>query len=140
MSKFSCTWKLSNCLDTAITDFQEEGYNFLSISGPSRVAGNFSEVFFSRGCPYDFSMLWSFAISEVLRLTMYCRIFCDNYIYFGIGFTPADVPANHTLLCTLGQMPPATDVWMMLKNRSDIPLELFVTHGNFLVRGHMTNG
>ncbi|CAG7701401.1 unnamed protein product, partial [Allacma fusca] len=37
-------------------------------------------------------------------------------------------------------MPPAPDVWMMAEEWSETPLELFVTHGYLLVRGHMTNG
>jgi len=32
------------------------------------------------------------------------------------------------------------DVWMMTKQDSKIPQELFVSHGNLLVRGHMTIG
>ncbi|CAG7824555.1 unnamed protein product, partial [Allacma fusca] len=52
----------------------------------------------------------------------------------------SDVPTNNTLLNILHQLPPAPDVWMMTKEWSKIPLELFVTRGNLLVRGHMTNG
>ncbi|CAG7786738.1 unnamed protein product, partial [Allacma fusca] len=123
---------MSNCLDTALTDIQN-GYTYYSISGPSRVLGNFSEVI-SSGYPVPYNFMCSFAISKVLRLTMHCLSFANNNIWFGIGFTPADVPTNPTLLTTLNQMPPSTDVWMMNKQESKIPLELFVTHGNLLVR------
>ncbi|CAG7690014.1 unnamed protein product [Allacma fusca] len=89
--------KLSNFLDTALTDLQN-GYCHFSVSGPSRVVGNTSEVFSSQGNKSRCFFLCSFEISKVLRLTI-------EY-----------------------------DVWMMMKERSKIPLELFVTHENLLVQ------
>jgi len=140
----SCTMKLSNFLESALTDLQCHCWIGSRHSGPTRVVGNFSEVFSFRGDmkPYASycTVLCSFAISKVLRLAIYCNTHPDGTIRFAIGFTPADVPTNETLFFILNEMPPAPDVWMMNKEWSEIPLELFVTRGNLLVRGHMTNG
>ncbi|CAG7829575.1 unnamed protein product, partial [Allacma fusca] len=46
LQRFSYTMKLSNCLDTALTDLRN-GSPCFPISGPSRILGNFSEVFSS---------------------------------------------------------------------------------------------
>ncbi|CAG7716508.1 unnamed protein product, partial [Allacma fusca] len=95
-----CTIKLSNFLDTALTDLQRHFYNGSRNSGPTRVVGHFSEVF-------------SFSGDE--------------------GFS--DVPTNASLFDILHEMSSTPDVWMMTKQDSKIPQELFVSHGNLLVRG-----
>ncbi|CAG7816531.1 unnamed protein product [Allacma fusca] len=123
--------KLSNFLDTALTDLQN-GYSQIPLSGPSRIIGNFSEVFSARGDHTWCYFLCSFAISKVLRLTIECNIDSDDNIWFGIAFIPADVPTNKALFAAFKEIPSAADVWMMIKERSKIPLELYVTHGNLL--------
>ncbi|CAG7734799.1 unnamed protein product, partial [Allacma fusca] len=47
----SCTIKLSNFLNTALSDLHN-AYPQFSVTGPSRVVGNNSEVFSSRGHQY----------------------------------------------------------------------------------------
>ncbi|CAG7729958.1 unnamed protein product, partial [Allacma fusca] len=108
--------KLSNFLESALTDLQCHFVWGSRHSGPTRVVGNFSEVFSFRGVDQNWcSFLCSFAISKVLRLAIYCNTPPDGTILFGIGFTPADVPTNETLFFILNEMPPAPDVWMMNK-------------------------
>ncbi|CAG7833800.1 unnamed protein product [Allacma fusca] len=99
----SCTMKLSNFLESTLTDPQYCFCDGSKNSRPTRVVGNFSEEFsFSGG-----------------------KDRCEFL---------SDVPTNQLLLSTLYSMPPAPDVWMMAKEYSKTPLELFVSHGNLLVR------
>ncbi|CAG7824380.1 unnamed protein product, partial [Allacma fusca] len=97
--KVSCTIKLSNFLDPAITDPQYYIWSGAKDAGPLTVPGNFSEVFSFSG----------------------------------------DSKAYERLLDTLYENSPVPDLWCP-SLMSDVPIELFVTHGNFLMRGHMTNG
>ncbi|CAG7826317.1 unnamed protein product, partial [Allacma fusca] len=94
--------KLSNYLDTALTDPQYHFYQGSGNSGPPRVAAKFSEVF-------------SFSGEHLCEFL-------------------SDVPTDQSLFRALNSMPPATDVWMT-KPYLKTPLELFVSHGNFLARG-----
>ncbi|CAG7822520.1 unnamed protein product, partial [Allacma fusca] len=52
-----------------------------------------------------------------------------------ISYVSTDQTLNDKLL----EISPAPDVWFP-KKHSEVPLERFVTHGNLLLRGHMSNG
>ncbi|CAG7734357.1 unnamed protein product, partial [Allacma fusca] len=126
--------KLSNFLESALTDLQCY-FSFGSRNtGPMRVAGNFTEVFSFHGARYGCDFLCSFVISEAMRLTIRCFSCTSGDIYFGLGFTPAEVLTNHELLHTLHEMPLKPGVWMINKQSTKFPLESFAINGNLLAR------
>ncbi|CAG7830495.1 unnamed protein product [Allacma fusca] len=130
---------MTNFLDSVLTDPQYHFWYGSENSGPSKVDGSFSEVFSFKGSSGVCQFLCSFAISGILRLVIRCASYSEGYIYLGIGFTPADIFMNRSLDDKLWEISPAPDVWTNKKS-TKVPLEHVVTHGNLLLRGHMSNG
>ncbi|CAG7825833.1 unnamed protein product, partial [Allacma fusca] len=70
--------KLSNFLESALTDLQYYFWTGSKNSGPTRVVGSFSEVFSFSGDQNCCDFLCSFGISKVLRSVGKCGRFSCN--------------------------------------------------------------
>ncbi|CAG7733330.1 unnamed protein product [Allacma fusca] len=134
------TMKFSNYLDYALTD----KYYVDRIMRTSTIDGHTSEVISGVNGRYKCSLACSFEVSRLLSLIVYCDVDLNGNISFAIGLTPPDVDPRRDiekLLSTLKKMSNVPEVWIQQRNStqpSNVPLELFVNHGNFIARGHMT--
>ncbi|CAG7828040.1 unnamed protein product [Allacma fusca] len=136
----TCTLKLSNFLNSALSNPEYYLWFASSVTGPSEVLPSTSDVFSFAGDWVCCAFLCSYEISKLLRLTLYCLSYGnDNGIAMGIAFTPGDVPTNLKLFNSLLHFPVVPDV-CIIKPPNKFPLETFVNHGNLVARCHMTLG